>query len=66
MSLAVVFERSYAARVLVAFDDDARGERRAALVSALLARLRIVNEEAYLVRVNGVCGFLEASARPCA
>ena len=48
----------------MAFDDDARGERRAAPVATVLARLRIVNEEAYLVRVKGVCGFLEASARP--
>ena len=51
-------------RVFVVFDNNSHGERRAALVSAFLARLWIVDEEAYLVRVKGVCGFLEASARP--
>ena len=62
MSLAVVFDGGHAARVFVAFDDDSRGERCAALVSAFLARLRIVNEEAYLLAVDDVLGFLEASA----
>lgn len=55
MSLAVVFDGGHAPRVLVALDDDSRGERRAANVSALLARLRIVNEEEYLLGVNGGC-----------
>ena len=52
------------ARVFVMFDNNSHGEGRAADVSALLARLRIVNEEAYLVAVDDVLGFLEASARP--
>ena len=64
MSLAVVFECGYVARTLVVFDNDSHGEGRAALVAALLARLRIVNEEAYLLAVDDVLGFLEASARP--
>lgn len=64
MSLAVVFDRGHVARVFVIFDNNSHGERRAALVSALLARLRIVNEEAYLLAVDDVLGFLEASARP--
>ena len=37
------------ARVLVMFDNNSHGEGRAALVdAALFARLRIVNEEAYM------------------
>ena len=64
MSLAVVFECGHVARVLVMFDNNSHGEGRAADVSAFLARLRIVNEEAYLVTVDDVLGFLEASARP--
>lgn len=64
MSLAVVFECGDVARVFVAFDNDSHGEGRAALVDAALARLWIVNEEAYLVAVDDVLGFLEASARP--
>jgi hypothetical protein len=63
-SLAVVFECGHAACVFVALDNDARGERRAALVSSFLARLRIIDEEAYLLWVNGGGSFLEASARP--
>ena len=55
MSLAVVFNRGHAARVFVAFGNDARGERRADDVSAFLARLWIVDEEAYLLGVNGGC-----------
>ena len=36
-------------RTLVVFDNDSHGEGRAALVdAALFARLRIVNEEAYM------------------
>lgn len=62
VSLAVVFECGHAARVFVAFDDDACGERCAAYVSSFLARLWIVNEEAYLLWVNGGGRFLEASA----
>ena len=61
-SLTVVFECGHAARVFVAFDDDACGERCAAYVSSFLARLWIVNEEAYLLWVNGGGRFLEASA----
>lgn len=64
MSLSVVFECGDVARVFVIFDNNSHGERRAALVSALLARLLIVNEEAYLLAVDDVLGFLEASARP--
>ena len=62
VSLAVVFDGGHAARVLVALDDDACGERCAAYVSSFLARLWIVNEEAYLLWVNGGGRFLEASA----
>ena len=36
------------ARTLVVFDNDSHWEGRAADVSAFLARLRIVNEEAYM------------------
>lgn len=64
MSLAVVFECGHVARVFVMFDDDARGEGRAALVAALFARMRLANEIAYLVTVDDILGFLEASARP--
>ena len=65
MSLAVVFDRGDEAGVLAAvLDDDSCGQWCARLVSALLARLRIVNEEAYLLAVDDVLGFLEASARP--
>ena len=64
MSLAVVFDGGHVARVLVMFDDDARGEWRAADVSALFARVRLANEIPYLVTVDDVHGFLEASARP--
>lgn len=64
VSLAVVFDGGHVARVLVMFDDDARGERRAALVDAALARMRLANEVPYLVTVDDVLGFLEASARP--
>ena len=48
MSLAVVFERGDVTRTLVVFDNDSHGQWRAADVSALFARLRIVNEEAYM------------------
>lgn len=64
MSLAVVFECGHVARVLVMFDNDSHGEGRSALVSALLARMRLANEVAYLVTVDDVLSFLEASARP--
>lgn len=64
MSLAVVFECGHVARVFVMFDNDSHGEGRAALVSALLARLRIVNEEAHLLGGDGAHGFLELPARP--
>lgn len=64
MSLAVVFKRGDVARVFVMFDNDSHGEGCTALVDAALARMRIVNEEAYLVTVDDVLGFLEASARP--
>ena len=62
VSLAVVFECGHVARVFVMFDNDSHGEGRAADVSAFLARLRIVNEVAYLVTVDDVLSFLEASA----
>ena len=52
------------ARVLVTFDNNSHGEGRAALVDAALARVRLANEVAYLVAVDDVLGFLEASARP--
>ena len=52
------------ARVFVMFDNDSHGEGRAALVDAALARMRLANEVAYLVAVDDVLGFLEASARP--
>ena len=48
MSLAVVFECGHVARVLVVFDNNSHGEGRAALVSALLARMRLANEIAYM------------------
>lgn len=51
-------------RTLVVFDNDSHGEGRAALVDAALARMRLANEIAYLVAVDDVLGFLEASARP--
>lgn len=52
------------ARVLVMFDNNSHGEGRAADVSALFARVLLVNEVAYMVTVDDVLGFLEASARP--
>ena len=52
------------ARVFVMFDNNSHGERRAADVSALFARVRLANEIPYLVAVDDVLGFLEASARP--
>ena len=52
------------ARVFVMFDDDSHGEGRAALVDAALARVLLANEIAYLVTVDDILGFLEASARP--
>lgn len=64
MSLAVVFECGHVARVFVMFDDDAHREGRTADVSALFARVRLANEIPYLVTVDDVLGFLEASARP--
>lgn len=64
MSLAVVFECGHVARVLVMFDNNSHGEGRTALVDAALARMRLVNEIAYLLAVDDVLSFLEASARP--
>lgn len=64
MSLAVVFECGHVARTLVVFDNNSHGEGRTALVATLLARMLLANEVAYLVAVNDVLGFLEASARP--
>lgn len=52
------------ARVFVMFDNNSHGEGRTADVSALFARMRLANEVAYLVAVDDVLGFLEASARP--
>ena len=52
------------ARVFVMFDNNSHGEGRAALVDAALARMRLANEIPYLVTVDDVHGFLEASARP--
>ena len=52
------------ARVLVMFDNNSHGEGRAADVSALFARVLLVNEVAYMVTVDDILGFLEASARP--
>lgn len=49
-------------RTLVVFDNDSHGEGRTADVSALFARMRLANEIAYLVAVDDVLGFLEASA----
>ena len=48
MSLAVIFDGGHVARVFVMFDNDSHGQWRAADVSALFARMRIVNEEAYM------------------
>lgn len=62
MSLAVVFECGHVARVLVMFDNNSHGEGRAADVSAIFARVRLANEIPYLVTVDDVLGFLEASA----
>ena len=64
MSLAVIFDGGHVARVFVVFDNDSHGEGRTADVSALLARMRLANEIPYLVTVDDVLGFLEASARP--
>lgn len=64
VSLAVVFECGYVTRTLVVFDNNSHGEGRAALVDAALARMRLANEIAYLLAVDDVLGFLEASARP--
>lgn len=64
MSLAVVFECGHVARVFVMFDNNSHGEGRTADVSALFARMLLANEVAYLVAVDDVLGFLEASARP--
>lgn len=50
------------ARVLVMFDNNSHGEGRAADVSALFARVLLVNEVAYMVTVDDILGFLEASA----
>lgn len=52
------------ARVFVMFDNNSHGEGRAADVSALFARVRLANEIPYLVTVDDILGFLEASARP--
>lgn len=52
------------ARVFVMFDNNSHGEGRAALVAALFARMLLANEVAYLVTVDDILGFLEASARP--
>ena len=60
----MVFKRGHVARVLVMFDNNSHGEGRAADVSALFARVRLANEIAYLVTVDDILGFLEASARP--
>lgn len=62
VSLAVVFECGYVARVFVMFDDDSHGEGRTANVAALLTRVLLADEVAYLVTVDDVLGFLEASA----
>lgn len=62
MSLAVVFECGDVARVFVVFDNNSHGEGCTADVSALFARVLLVNEVAYLVAVDDVLGFLEASA----
>ena len=51
------------ARVFVMFDNNSHGEGRTADVSALFARMRLANEIAYLVTVDDILGFLEASAR---
>lgn len=51
-------------RTLVVFDNDSHGEGRAALVDAALARMRLADEVSYLVTVDDILGFLEASARP--
>ena len=64
MSLAVVFECGHVARVFAMFDNNSHGEGRTADVSALFARMLLANEVAYLVAVDDVLGFLEASARP--
>ena len=52
------------ARVFVMFDNNSHGEGRTADVSALFARMLLANEIAYLVTVDDILGFLEASARP--
>ena len=64
MSLAVVFKRGDVARVFVMFDNNSHGEGRTADVSALFARMLLVDDVAYLVAIEGGHGFLEASARP--
>ena len=64
MSLAVAFDRGDEARVLATLDNDSCGQWCACLVSALFARELLVNEVAYLVAVDDILGFLEASARP--
>ena len=48
MSLAVIFDGGHVARVFVMFDNDSHGEGRTADVSALLARMRLANEVAYM------------------
>lgn len=48
MSLAVIFDGGHVARVFVMFDNDSHGEGRTADVSALLARMRLANEIAYM------------------
>ena len=63
-SLAVVFKRGDVARVFVMFDNNSHGEGRTADVSALFARMLLVDDVAYLVAIEGGHGFLEASARP--
>ena len=64
MSLAVVFDGGHVARVFVIFDNNSHGERRAALVSALLARKWVGGEVSHLLGSDGAHGFLELPARP--
>ena len=64
MSLAVVFECGHVARVLVMFDNNSHGEGCACFMAALFSRKWVSGEVAYLVAVDDVLGFLEASARP--
>lgn len=64
MSLAVVFECGHVARMFVMFDNNSHGEGRTVLVDAALARMLLADEVSYLVTVDDILGFLEASARP--